>query len=462
MSALPPLPPEASPRARRRANLIVIVVVLVLAGVAAWYFWGRSDTAAPAKTEAKAGKSGKGGGAGKGGGRFGADPTRTQPVAVAQAAIGDVNIVQTALGTVTALRTVTVRPRVDGMLLRVDFAEGQLVKAGDLIAQIDPVPFQVQLSQAEGNLARDAAQLNNARLDLERYRTLLSQDSIATQQVDGQAALVKQLEGTVKVDQSQVDNAKLQLSYTQITAPLSGRLGLRIVDAGNMVRGSDTAGVAVITQVDPISVLFTIPQDSLPRVLARLRVGDKPAVEAWDRDNKVKLASGFLASTDNQIDVTTGTVRLKAQFANAQATLFPNQFVNVRMVIDVRKGVVVVPSAAIQRGNQGTVVYVVGGEDTVAIRPVTTGPTEGLVTAVESGLQAGERVIVDGVDRVREGAKVEVTQPGTGLRTPGPQRAPGEGMDPRKREEMKKRLEGMTPEQREEFRKRRQEGKAAS
>jgi multidrug efflux system membrane fusion protein len=343
---------------------------------------------------------------------------------------------------------VTVRPRVDGMLLRVDFAEGQLVKEGAALAQIDPAPFQVQLSQAEGQLARDAAQLNNARLDLERYRTLLAQDSIATQQVDQQAAMVKQLEGTVKVDQAQVDNAKLQLSYTRISAPIPGRLGLRVVDAGNTVRGSDTTGVAVITQVDPISMLFTIPQDGLPRVLARLRVGDKPAVEAWDRDNKVRLATGLLISTDNQIDVATGTVRLKAQFGNSEGRLFPNQFVNVRMVIDVRKGVVVVPTAAVQRGNQGSVVYVVDADNTVAIRPVTTGPTEGQVTAIESGLQAGERVIVDGVDRIREGAKVEVTEPGAGLRAPAPgqqPRAPGEGM--------KKRLEGMTPEQRDEFKK---------
>ena len=450
MSALPPLPPEASPRTRRRANLIVIGVVLVgLLGFGAWYLWGRSATDAPGKTA----DTTKGGKAGKGGGRFGADPSRTQPVAVAQAKIGDASIVQTALGTVNALRTVTVRPRVDGMLLKADFAEGQLVQAGDMVAQIDPIPFQMQLSQAEGQLARDAALLDNARLDLERYRTLLAQDSIAAQQVDQQAAQVKQLEGTVKVDQAQVDNARLQLSYTRILAPISGRLGLRIVDAGNMVRGSDTAGIAVITQVDPISVLFAIPQDSLPRVLVRLRGGDRPAVEAWDRDNKVKLATGSLISTDNQIDVATGTVRLKAQFGNSEGKLFPNQFVNVRMVIDVRKGAVVVPTAAIQRGNQGSVVYVVDAENTVAIRPVTTGPTEGQITAIESGLQAGERVIVDGVDRIREGAKVEVTQPGAGLRAPVP---PGEGVDPKKREEMKKRIEEMTPEQRAEFKKRRE------
>jgi membrane fusion protein, multidrug efflux system len=457
MSALPPLPPEASPRARRRANFIVIAIVLIIAAVAAWYVWGRGDGETPAKAAdmAKAGKGAGKAGAGKGGGRFGGgDPNRTQPVGAATARVGDVNIVQTALGTVNALRTVTVRPRVDGMLLKADFAEGQLVKAGDTIAQIDPVSFQVQLSQAEGQLARDAATLNNARLDLERYRTLLAQDSIATQQVDQQAATVKQLEGTVKVDQAQVDNAKLQLSYTQITAPISGRLGLRVVDAGNMVRGSDTTGIAVITQVDPISVLFAIPQDALPQVLARLRAGEKPPVEAWDRDNKVKLASGSLISTDNQIDVTTGTVRLKAQFPNPESKLFPNQFVNVRMVVDVRRGGIVVPTAAIQGGNQGTVVYVVNAENTVAIRPVKTGPTEGQITAVESGLEAGERVIVDGVDRIREGAKVEVTEPGGGgTRAGRPARAPGDAADPKKREEYRKRLEAMTPEQREEAKK---------
>jgi multidrug efflux system membrane fusion protein len=351
------------------------------------------------------------------------------------------------------------------MLLHVDFAEGQLVKAGDLIAQIDPAPFQVQLSQAEGNLARDAAQLNNARLDLERYRTLLAQDSIATQQVDQQAAQVKQLEGTVKIDQAQVDNARLQLSYTHITAPIGGQLGLRLVDAGNMVRGSDANGLAVITQVDPVTVVFTIPQDSLPRVLARLRAGEKPAVEAWDREQKNLLVTGTLITADNQIDVTTGTVKLKAQFANGERKLFPNQFVNVRMVVDTRRGIVVVPSAAVQRGPQGTVVYVVKDDGTVTVRPVQPGPTEGNLTGIEKGLEAGERVITDGMDRIREGAKVEVTEPGAGTRAPrGPGAAGGadrkgatqDRADPAKREEMKKRMESMTPEQREEWKKRRE------
>ena len=321
------------------------------------------------------------------------------------------------------------------------FTEGQLVKAGAVLAQIDPAPFQVALEQAEGQLARDAATLTNARLDLDRYHTLLAQDSIATQLVDQQASMVKQLEGTVKIDQAQVDNAKLQLSYTHIAAPIAGRLGLRLVDAGNMVHGSDANGLAVITQVDPITVVFAIPQDTLPRVLERLRAGDKPAVEAWDREQKTLLARGVLLTADNQIDVTTGTVKLKAQFANADLRLFPNQFVNVRMVIDTVKGAVVVPTAAIQRGSQGTVVYVVGKDSTVSLRAVKTGPTEGAITAIDSGVQAGERVVTDGVDRIREGAKVEVTHPGgdgrgarpaRGTPSPGTRRPGNSGRSARK------------------------------
>ena len=286
--------------------------------------------------------------------------------------------------------TAIVKPRVDGLLQKLLFSEGTIVKEGDVLAQIDPVPLQVALAQAEGTLARDAAQLNNARLDLERYQTLLKQDSIAQQQVDQQAALVRQLEGTVKISQAQVDNARLQLSYTRITAPISGRLGLTQVDAGNQVHTNDANGIAIITQVDPMGVLFTIPQDNLPRVLARLKAGDKPAVEAWDRDQKNVLAKGELITTDNVIDVTTGTVRLKARFGNAASTLFPNQFVNVRMVVDTLRNVVTVPSAAIQRAASGTVVYVVKDDDTVTLRPVTTGPTEGPVTAVaaEPGIPA--------------------------------------------------------------------------
>jgi multidrug efflux system membrane fusion protein len=447
---------------------VVVVTVLVIAGVAAWHFATRSEapTAADGKrAQAKDAKGGKGGGRG---GRFGGDPSRIQPVSVAAAKTGDVNITQTALGTVTALRTATVRPRVEGLLQSVQFTEGQVVKAGEVLAQIDPVPLQVALAQAEGNLARDAASLNNARLDLERYRTLLAQDSIATQQVDQQASTVKQLEGTVKVDQAQVDNAKLQLSYTRITAPIGGRLGLRLVDPGNMVRTSDTTGIAVITQVDPITVLFTIPQDSLPRVLARLQKGDKPSVQAWDREQKAMLAAGSLLTTDNQIDVATGTVKLKAQFANGENKLFPNQFVNVRMVVDTVRDTIVIPSAGLQRDNQGPIVYTVKEDSTVAVRRVKVGPVDGELTSIESGLQAGERVVVDGVDRIREGAKVEVVEPGVtpGTRPPRADKGGGgearkrlEGMTPEQREAFKKKMESMTPEQRSEMRKRREAAK---
>ena len=485
MAELPPLPPPAERRKRWLVYGIAIAVVVLLA--AGWYLWGPSaaDAQKAQAADTKAGQKPGKGAQGKGG-RFAGGAAGVQPVSAATARLGDINVVQTALGTATALRTVTVKPRVDGQLKAILFTEGQLVKAGDPIAQIDPVPFQVALAQQEGNLARDAAQLNNARLDLDRYTTLLQQDSIAKQQVDAQGALVKQLEGTVKVDQAQVDNAKLQLSYTHIEAPIPGRVGLTQVDAGNMVKGSDTNGVAIITQIDPMGVVFTIPQDVLPKVQQRLRSGEKPPVEAWDREQKVMLAKGFLLTTDNQIDVTTGTVKLKAQFANPQGSMFPNQFVNVRMVIDTLKGVVVVPTAAIQRGAQGTVVYVVKDDNSVTLRPVTAGPTEGQLTAVTSGLQAGERVVTDGVDRLREGAKVEVTEPGAGLRQGAPGKGSGDAkgdpakrqrldaapsgqpaadatkrsdMTPEQRDEMKKRFQNMTPEQRDEFKKRRQEGR---
>ena len=480
MVDIPPLPPPAEGR-RRWIVYAVIAIVVAVAAVFAWRTWGTSSDgkASEKGADGKGGfvKGGDGkGGAGKGGaggrgGRFAGGGGGVQPVAVATARVGDINVVQTSLGTANAMRTVTVKPRVDGLLQKLLFTEGQLVKEGDGLAQIDPAPFQVALSQAEGQLARDAAQLNNARLDLDRYTTLLAQDSIAKQQVDQQGALVKQLEGTVKMDQANVDNARLQLSYTHITAPITGRVGLSQVDAGNMVRSADANGVAIITLVDPIMVVFTIPQDALPRVLARLNRGEKPPVEAWDRDQKNLLAKGALVTTDNQIDLATGTVKLKARIDNPNGQLFPGQFLNVRMVVDTLKGVVVVPSAAVQRGTDNNAVYVVKDDNTVTLRPVKVGPTEGQLIAITEGLQAGERVVTDGLDRLREGGKVEVTTPGAGLRGAG---APGKGPDakggdgkgdfrkrmesmtPEEREAAKQRFQNMTPEQREEFRKRRE------
>lgn len=403
---------------------VPVLLIAAIAGGGYYFYSSRSAATEEAPKDgakAAAAKGGPSGAPGKGG-RGGFDPNRVQPVIAVPARTADINVVQTALGTVAALKIATVKARTDGLLQEVYFREGQVVKAGDALAQIDPEPLKVSLSQAEGTLARDMAQLNNARLDLERYRTLLAQDSIAKQQLDAQESLVRQYEGTVKVDRALVDNAKLQLSYTKVTAPISGRLGLRQVDPGNIIRSSDAAGLVVITQIDPITVIFTIPQDNLQRVLKQLKAGEKLGVEAWDREQKNKLATGFLISTDNQIDTATGTIKLKAQFPNPDGLLFPNQFVNVRMVVDTKKGATVIPLAAIQRGAQGTIVYVVKEDKTTTVRPVKMGAAENDNVAIESGLAPGELVVTDGIDRLREGAKVEVTAPFVPKA-----RAPGEG-----------------------------------
>jgi multidrug efflux system membrane fusion protein len=387
----------------KKPPLIGILVVLLSGAAGAYfYFAPRSDGASqgtttpgpPAKTK----------------GKGGFDPNRATPVVAEPARVGDINIYLNGLGTITPLRTVTVRSRVDGELQSVAFTEGQLVKAGDFLAQIDPRPFHVQLMQAEGQMAKDQALLDNARIDLERYKTLFAQDSIAKQQVDTQAALVRQYEGTVQTDKSQIENARLQLTYARVTAPISGRLGLRQVDPGNVVRAGDANGLVVITQIQPVAVVFPIPQDHLPQVLNKSREKEKLPVEAWDRENRQKLAAGTLITVDNQIDPATGTVKLKAQFGNENGALFPNQFVNVRMLVDTRRGVTTVSSAAMQRGAQGPFVYVVKDDGTISVRPVKPGPVEGERLAIDSGIQPGERVVVDGLDRLREGMKVEIAK----------------------------------------------------
>ncbi len=401
----PPAPEHPETGERRPRRWLLIASVLVISAFLFFHFFHRGGKA-PAQGDqgANGGKGGKGG--------------APVPVLAAAATVKDVGVYLNGLGTVAPLATVNVRSRVDGQLLRIDFTEGQIVRPGQLLAELDPRPFQVQLMQAQGQKDKDEATLHNAQVDLERYRVLYAQDSVPKQQLDTQVATVEQLQATIKSDQAQIESAKLNLVYAHITAPNGGRVGLRQVDVGNIVHATDQNGVVVITQLQPIDVLFTLPADQIPQVLPKVHAGQSLVVDAYDRDLKHKLATGKLLAVDNQIDSTTGTVRLKAVFPNDDEALFPAQFVNARLLVDVQRGAVTVPSAAIQHSPQATFVYAVKPDHTVESRNVVPGLTEGDDTVVQSGLQAGDLVVIDGVDKLRPGAKVDLTVAGpNGQRT---------------------------------------------
>ncbi|MHA6130206.1 MdtA/MuxA family multidrug efflux RND transporter periplasmic adaptor subunit [Pseudomonas fluorescens group sp. PF-1] len=394
---------SSAPRSPRRW-LFGLLVLLVIAGLC-WKFWpGSAVPKDAAGQKAVAGHTGKSGAMRPG---FGG-ATGPVPVRVAPAVKGDFPLYYKALGTVTALNTINVRSRVGGELVKIYFEEGQMVKAGDLLAEIDPRPYQNALLQAEGTLLQNQAQLKNAQVDVERYRGLYREDSIAKQTLDTAEALVGQFQGTVKTNQAAVNDAKLNLEFTRIRAPIAGRVGLRQLDVGNLVAANDTTALAIITQTQPISVAFTLPENSLEVVLARYRSGAKLPAEAWDRGDTKLQATGVLQSLDNQIDVTTGTLKFKARYDNRDQSLFPNQFVNVRLLADTLKDVVLAPSAAIQFGTNGTFVYALDGDKKVKIRQLKIGASDGVNTVVTEGLSAGDRVVLEGTDRLKDGSDVEV------------------------------------------------------
>ncbi|HSW03853.1 efflux RND transporter periplasmic adaptor subunit [Aquabacterium sp.] len=393
--------PPSPPRARRRwlGSLVAITGLLLLGGLT-WYLTHRPATTPAGAVGGAGGPGGPGGGGGRGGGL-------ASTVAVVTARQADVPVWLNSLGTVTPAATVTVRPQVSGVLNQVLFQEGQLVTKGQLLALIDARPFEMALMQASGARMRDEAQLQNAKLTLERYRTLLAQDSIARQEVDTQDALVKQLEGTVTTDRANEGTARLNLAYTRIVAPVAGRVGLRPVDAGNLVSASDTTGVAVIAQVAPIDVQFTVPQDKVPEVMERLGQGPLLA-RAFDRTRSLMLEEGRFATLDNQVDTTTGTVKAKARFSNTKGALFPNQFVNLQIELRMIKNAVVVPVSAVRNGATGDFVYVLNDDKTVNQRKVMRGEATPDQVVINSGLQAGERVVTEGADRLKDGAKVQL------------------------------------------------------
>jgi multidrug efflux system membrane fusion protein len=374
------------------------MVAVLLAG-AVWYYRGTQKTQALTAGTPGAAPNGMPGAFGN----------PIVPVVVSTAERGDLPVYFDGLGTVTAYNTVTVRSRVDGAIVKVNFTEGQFVHEGDALVEIDPRPYQVALEQAQGQLAKDQAQLKDVQVDLDRYQKLLKEGVIPQQQVDTQEASVGQSHGSIQADQAAIDSAKLNITYSHIVAPISGRVGLRLVDVGNIVHATDTTGLVVITQLQPISVIFTLPQDQLPQVMSKLHGGAQLSVEAWDRDDTSKITSGKLATIDNQIDVTTGTYKLKAVFGNEDNALFPNQFVNVHLLVDTKHNITLVPVAAIQRGPQGTYVYTAGADHVAKIQPVVIAQTTGNLVGLSSGVTPGTNVVIDGQDKLQDGTQINPT-----------------------------------------------------
>jgi len=402
MSALPP-------PSRHRWFLYGIVILLTAGGV--WYFGS-------GKKKPEGGGNRWGRGAGPNPAWAGTGKAPAMPVRVVLAERRDLPVYLKAIGTVNPLNTVTVQSRVDGQLLRVVFKEGQWVEKGQLLAEIDPEPYRIRLAQAEGQMAQNLAQLQTANADLDRLKPLFEKKLVTQQQMDTQRALVREREGALASDQAAVANARLQLGYTRIEAPIAGRLGLRRVDEGNLIRANSPEGLVVITQTRPITVMSTVPEVDLPKILEPLRAGEVLSVEAWDRSERKQLATGTLRTVDNQIDLATGTLRIKAEFANADDSLFPNQFVNIRVRVRTLKDAVVIPTAAVQFGSRGTYVYIVNEKKQASVREIVLGPAEGLEQAITSGLNPGDPVVLEGIDRLREGRDVVVVDDKAPAATP--------------------------------------------
>ncbi|MGA3097915.1 MAG: MdtA/MuxA family multidrug efflux RND transporter periplasmic adaptor subunit [Bryobacteraceae bacterium] len=388
-------PVTKSSKPRRSGLRWLWLPVIALLGAGAWYLWSKAVSTPSASTSAPS-KGGKKGAAG------------AVPVVAAKARRGDIGVYITGLGSVTPIYTVTVKSRVDGQLMKVHYNEGDLVHEGDLLVEIDPRPYQVMLEQAEGQLSRDQATLDNARVDVDRYQKLLAQNAVPEQQLATQKATVAQLEGAVKTDQAQIDSAKLNLVYCEIRAPITGKVGLRLVDPGNIVHATDANGLVVITQIQPISVVFTVAEDDLPVVLRKMAAGEHLSAEAYDRANTTKIGAGTLATVDNQIDPTTGSLRLRANFDNSANQLFPNQFVNVRLLVEEKHGVTLATGAVIQRNTNSTYVYLVKDDHTVTVRQITVGVTEGDNAEITSGAAPGDALVMTGVDKLQEGTRVTV------------------------------------------------------